>query len=1116
MPTIYDNIEKDLLEGLKDALAVSQRGDFCVGYFNLRGWRLLADGVSKIKRQPDKPACRLIVGMHHGGGDDVKRIYSGNNADTTNKRVWQQKRHFAELLRQQLTMGMQNAPDEKGLRNLHKSLRDGTLQVQFFGAYPLHAKLYLAHRDDKLNPITAFVGSSNLTFAGLQKQGELNVDVQEKDAAQKLANWFEERWDDDWCLDITEELANILEDSWVLRKPTPYEIYIKTAYELSREAVDDAGKLPVPEIFRSEMPDFQKQAVSLAAYRLKTLGGVMISDAVGLGKTMVASAVVKTFQENRGGGNVLVICPPNLEGMWGDYLHKYEIAGKTMSLAKADALEDEKKAYKLVVIDESHNLRNSESKRHAQVAGYLSKYPNSRVVLLTATPYNKHFSDIASQLRLFVNKSDNLNIRPEQYIAEKNGETGFRSAHSDINPSSLEAFEKSDKVDDWRELMRMYMVRRTRSHIKKHYAEYDEERKRSYMVFPQGERRFYFPERKAKRAKFAMKENDPKDQYAALYSEDIADGVIGELALPRYGLKKYLLPQYQSAPLPGNLGGEGKVIRNLTFAGERMRGFARSGLFKRLESSGHAFLLSVRKHIVRNAVYLAALDDDGGKLPIGDLFGSVDDVVDSDDDEGLLPEEKSGEPGEFGKLLDEGKQIYRALKSGATNEKFDWIKTSRFQSNLRDKLRDDCQMLMRVFDKVPEWKPEEDRKLKKLLDLCKNRHKDEKLLIFTQFADTADYLHKALKDNGVQRIAKVTGDTGKEDLRDTVRSFSPKSNGAEAAGLNELRVLITTDTLSEGQNLQDAHIIVNFDLPWAIIRLIQRAGRVDRIGQEADDILCYCFLPEDGVNKIISLRSRLQARIKQNAELVGSDEVFFEGNTVNPEQVFNKEALAEKEQDDDTDLISRCHDIWRTAAKERPELEKSIPAMPNVVYSGKHARAQQKNGVLAYVKTGDNRHVLAHVGENGKVLTQSQSAILDMMACQPEEPRVKTPADHHDLVAVAARHARHAAGIGGQLGGPRSVRRRLYDRLDFLVTRQSSALFQDVALKQTIQGISEHPLQEGAERILGGQIKEGVSVDELAANAVRMHKQKELLKPAATSGDAKEVSIICSVALVNK
>ena len=281
MPTIYDNIEQNLLDGLKNALQVARRGDFCVGYFNLRGWRSISAEIDEISAEPDAPACRLIVGMANQTETDIQDHYNNADTEATNKIINDRKKKFATSLMRQLTYGIPTASDQFGLKKLAEQLRAGRLQVKFFGAYQLHAKLYLAYRDDKINPIIGYLGSSNLTLPGLERQGELNIDVLDKDAAEKLAKWFEARWEEQWCLDITDELATIIEQSWAGGPIKPYEIYIKTAYELSREAIEGSREFKVPPIFDKVMLEFQKQAVSLASERLWRYDGVIIGDVVG-------------------------------------------------------------------------------------------------------------------------------------------------------------------------------------------------------------------------------------------------------------------------------------------------------------------------------------------------------------------------------------------------------------------------------------------------------------------------------------------------------------------------------------------------------------------------------------------------------------------------------------------------------------------------------------------------------------------------------------------------------------------------------------------------------------------------------------------------------------------
>ena len=211
-----------------------------------------------------------------------------------------------------------------------------------------------------------------------------------------------------------------------------------------------------------------------------------------------------------------------------------------MSLGKFQELA-EMRRYPIVIIDESHNLRNRETKRYARIHEYL-RDNDSRVILLTATPYNKTFIDIANQLRLFVKADSDLGIRPDEHIRTE-GADKFKSDHPNTLITSLAAFEHSENIDDWRELMRMFMVRRTRNHIKKNYAEYDKDRKQYYLTFNDG-KRYYFPDRTPKCAGFSLDKDDGDDQYALLYSPQVVT-IISELNLPRYGIGEYLLPEYQ-------------------------------------------------------------------------------------------------------------------------------------------------------------------------------------------------------------------------------------------------------------------------------------------------------------------------------------------------------------------------------------------------------------------------------------------------------------------------------------------------------------------------------------------------------------------------------------------
>ncbi|MFP5465813.1 MAG: phospholipase D-like domain-containing protein, partial [Gammaproteobacteria bacterium] len=252
MPRIFDNIELPLLPALRETLAVSQRADFCVGYFNLRGWRAVDDLVGRWSGGAGGQA-RVLVGMQTLPDEALRKAYSLHHAQASmldNATSQRLKRQLAETFRAQLTYGLPTAQDEAGLRRLARQLRAGQVAVKLHLAFPLHAKLYLLYRQDPNNPVTAFLGSSNLTLAGLAAQGELNVDVLDHDATAKLVQWFEDRWADRWCLDISAELADIIETSWAREVPVPpHHIYLKMAWHLSHEARAGLTEYRLPRPF---------------------------------------------------------------------------------------------------------------------------------------------------------------------------------------------------------------------------------------------------------------------------------------------------------------------------------------------------------------------------------------------------------------------------------------------------------------------------------------------------------------------------------------------------------------------------------------------------------------------------------------------------------------------------------------------------------------------------------------------------------------------------------------------------------------------------------------------------------------------------------------------------
>ena len=1125
MSRIFDNIQQDLLGALRSSLSVSKRADFCVGYLNLRGWQAVDDLVQPWNPQNGQ-VCRVLVGMQRPPHDEIRALYSQTPDEglIDNATASRLKMQFASHLREQITLGIPTGQDEAGLRRLARQLRSGQVIVKLFLPYPLHAKLYLLFRDDVNNPITGFVGSSNLTLAGLSKHGELNVDVLDHLGTQHLSKWFDARWADRWALDVSADLATIIESSWAREEAiSPYHIYLNIAYHLSTEARAGLSQFRLPARFEQELFEFQKSAVKIAARHLHRRGGVMIGDVVGLGKTMMATALARMFEDDLG-YETLIICPKNLEPMWEHYRTEYGLRGMVLPVSQVTKKLPNLKRYRLVLIDESHNLRNREGRRYKAIAEYI-KSCDAKVILLTATPYNKTKHDLSAQLRLFIDEKANIGIRPERHMRKYGISEAEFERKNQCRVHSILAIEKSDEFDDWRELIRLYMVRRTRSFILQHYTEADKHGRR-FISGKDGEKR-YFPVRKPLSVTFAVDESDTADRYARLYSREVVDQ-INALHVPRYGLGLYLNPQEEKQATPS----ERKILENLGRAGKRLMGFCRTNLFKRLESNGFSFLQSIDRHVLRNQVYLYAIEN-GLDLPLGVLDAGLLDIERVDEDaEGLEGDTEDLLDGLFDAVTDEDGVPSDMARAKAVYEqyvrdykkRFKWIRPTLFKAKLAEDLAHDTQRLTELLNSQGPWDADRDHKWQALHKLLTQTHGKDKVLIFTQFADTARYLAREARKAGISHVALATGASA--DPYDIACRFSPKSNNKSVSKADEVRVLICTDVLSEGQNLQDSNVVVNFDLPWAIIRLIQRAGRVDRIGQRAEEIHCYSFLPADGVEQLIQLRSRIRQRLKENAEVVGTDEAFFffyYAATIR--DLYTEKQGVLDDGDDEVDLASYAWQIWKQATQDNADLARTVEALPPVVYSAKGFALDEsrfpllgadaaKGGALVYVKSPEGNDHLAWVGANGKTVTESQFTVLRAAECEPGTPAVPRLPQHHDLVATGLQLAvSQDKAVGGGLGRPSSPRRRTYERLKAYATEQMQTLFRDEELERALDDMYQRPLLETAADMLNRLTRSGVNDEELA-DAVKSLREEGRLTYAEDDAALREPRVVCSLGLV--
>lgn len=1128
MARIYDNIDIKFEEGINQIISSPgvKRVDFCVGYFNLRGWNLVVDQVDRLEgdfvlegRSNEFRTCRLLVGMHQPPDEIIRQLYSKEQSMIDSEQVQKLKRRIAKDFRHQLLLGVPTQRDELTLRRLATQLRERRVVVRL-SAKPIHAKLYVAYApDDYRCPKMAVLGSSNLTYSGLNYQGELNAEFAEHGQAEQLSNWFDDRWNDRYSIDITDELVTAIEESWAADKTIPpYYIYLKIAYHLSEEARKGLKEFSLTPEFRHDLFEFQQNAVKIVARHLNNerRKGAMIGDVVGLGKTITACAVAKMY-ELYDGSSTLVVCPANLQEMWMKYIKKYDLKAEVMSMAKTIDVENSR-FYKLIIVDESHNLRNG-GKRYTNIKR-LIEHQSSRVLLLTATPYNKDYSDLATQLRLFLSNDQDLGVRPERYIDELGGERGFLQTHPDIHIRTIGAFEKSENVEDWNELMKLFLVRRTRSFIKNNFAKSDAQKGgRKYLEFPDG-RRSYFPDRIPRKKTF---ETQPGDQYSRLYSEEMLEKM-ESLALPRYGLSHYI-NEKAAMEAPSHIQ---QIIDNLSRAGARMMGFCKSTFFKRIDSSGFSFLLTLYRHILRNCVYLYAIDNKL-PLPIGDNNVLPEDYCEdgNSDNVGVFGDDAQVDPAvdatlniptDMAVYMAKAKEYYEMIyaKSGGN---ISWLDPKYFKRTLKQQLKKDCDTVIEMIKLCGKWEQKNDQKLNVLEKLLLVDHPTDKVVVFTQYSDTARYISNQLRKRGVKNVDCATG--GSENPTAIAERFSPESNDKSIPMTEQTRVLISTDVLSEGHNLQDAHVIVNYDLPWAIIRLIQRAGRVDRIGQKADEIFCYSFFPAEGVERIINLRGRLNDRINANANIVGSDEIFFEGNEQNLRDMFNEKAGVLDDADDaDVDLASQAFQIWSNAIKAHKELKQIIPNMQNMVYSTQATAILGQEGVITYTRSASGFDTLTWLNHAGNIITQSQQKILQAVACDYQTPAELPLEDHHELVGKASEIVKKQAVTtsAGALGNHRSVRARLYHFLLNYYERPTDIFFTNELkeeINQTIDEIAKFTLKDAAKTTIGRMLQNTnkSATDDLVDYVLDLRRSGALCNVVDEDEDMCDNEIICSMGL---
>jgi len=946
---IIDNKSKTMHEALINALTSSDRIDIEVAFFYFSGWQLLA------KHLQDKKV-RILVGKYIDPEAIPELLSKIKQEDRDvdlepfqprkiiSSRTAKKQTYIDGFLRlsNESTL-LDESDDQEAYRLLESKIADGTLEIKLT-ATSEHGKMYILHNKPEFSqngdyPGTVFMGSSNFTFQGLLNQGELNERHNDKAHYDDYVRKFETLWKDSENIDIatagnTEDLLSQLKTNlWIYSSPSPYAVYIRVLHELfgkeSAERVKTPGQITNDKYLDLE---YQLDAVKSVLDRLEKYDGVILADVVGLGKSIIASAAAHNYK-----GNTVIIAPPHLKDQWDDYQEDFKLPGARVfssGLVK-DVYEKYKESDKplLIIVDEAHRYRNEDTDDYTMLHHVCNSHPKNKVILLTATPFNNAPKDVFALLKLFqvpgqstIRSVDNLSLRFRDLI-DRYKKLNKARLSGKIDKTQMD--KETDEISlELRRLIENVVIRRSRIDLQT-ITRYKEDLIRQNIAFAKVEG----PE--------LLKYNlgDILDLYLNTLLEIIADedkgGFIGARYKPATYIKdtKEFLKRY----------GEDLDESDLKTAQTNLAKMMKRLLVMRFESSKDAFRATL-ENMITSTLTIEKWWNTLGKVPIlkKGQIPDPNEILDTTDDD-----------------IDRGineQAIEKELRELKETKKLIAIDNSLINPEFIKHVKQDRELLEKIYDNWfgPKAKPHKDFDPK--LDYVKNKidallkeRSDRKIVIFSSYADTVNYISDQLVKRGIKRVFKYTGSGSSREMKRTVKkNFDAGMKASEQE--NDYDILVTTDALSEGYNLHRAGIVINYDIPYNPTRVIQRVGRINRINKKVFEKLFIfnCFPTEVGESVI-----RIEQISKLKMRLIGSVMGMDTTTLTDDEklQSFLKDEYQKAEEASEAKSWDASHkEAYEQARKDKERFNEALAIKPR----SRVVREGQKTPVIvAFGKKGN-------------------------------------------------------------------------------------------------------------------------------------------------------------------